>query len=297
MRKMLRIITAIVVAGLLLTPTPSWAWGALAHQYIMGRAIDLLPPELKPLFEAHRTELVVRVLDPDMWRLVGWAEDPNHFLDFGVKEYGPFPFTALPKDYGAALEKFGPEVLERNGRLPWRLAEIHGRLRRSFEDFGRGSPNAASNSVLFAAIAAHYVQDAHQPLHATDNYDGQLTGQRGVHSRFERELFERFQSRLKIVPAAPVPMLNARDTAFDVLLASYQHVDAILKADQDAAAGREMYDDAYYEKFLAGAQPVMEKRLTEAISATAGMIIGAWEQAGKPAVRVKDTRPVEKISR
>ena len=58
-----------------------------------------------------------------------------------------------------------------------------------------------------------------------------------------------------------------------------------------------MYDDAYYERFLAGAQPVMEKRLAEAISATAGMIIGAWEQAGRPAVRVKDARPVEKISR
>ena len=116
-------------------------------------------------------------------------------------------------------------MLDRNGRLPWRLAEIQGRLRRSFEDFGRGSSNAVSNSVLFAAIASHYVQDAHQPLHATDNYDGQLTGQRGMHSRFERELFERFQSRLKIVPAAPVPMLNARDTAFDVLLASYQQVE------------------------------------------------------------------------
>jgi hypothetical protein len=298
MRTTHRIIAAFLVAGVVaLTPRPAFAWGKLAHQYIMGRAIDLLPPELKPLFEEHRVELIVRVIDPDTWRLLGWEEDPNHFFDFGVKEYGPFPFTAVPRDYGAALEKFGPEVLERNGRLPWRLAEIHGRLRRAFEDFRGSSPYAVSNSVLFAAVAAHYVQDAHQPLHAIDNYDGQLTGQRGVHSRFERDLFERFQSRLRITPAAPKPMLNARDEAFETLLASYQQVEAILKADKDAAAGREMYDDAYFERFLAGAQPVMERRLAEAISATAGMIIGAWEQAGKPAVHVRDIRPVDRITR
>ena len=149
--------------------------GPLAHQYIMGRAIDLLPPELKPLFEEHRTELIVRVIDPDTWRLVGWEEDPNHFFDFGVKEYGPYPFTAVPRDYGAALEKFGPEVLERNGRLPWRLAEIHGRLRRAFEDFRGSSPYAVSNACSSLRSPSHYVQDAHQPLHAIDNYDGQLT--------------------------------------------------------------------------------------------------------------------------
>jgi hypothetical protein len=172
----------------------------------MGRAIDLLPPELKPLFEEHRPELVVRVIDPDTWRLLGWEEDPNHFFDFGVKEYGPFPFTAVPRDYGAALEKFGPEVLERNGRLPWRLAEIHGRLRRAFEDFRGTSPYAVSNSVLFAAVAAHYVQDAWPAC--TDNYDGQLrAAQRAL--AFRARLFERYQSRLRS-PAAPVDV-NVRE--------------------------------------------------------------------------------------
>lgn len=292
------IITAFLVAGLVaLAPAPSFAWGLAAHRYIMGRAIDILPPELKPFFEANRQELVIRVTDADTWRLVGWAEDPNHFFDFGVKEYGPYPFTAVPRDYGAALEKFGPEVLERNGRLPWRLAEIHGRLRRAFEDFAKGSQYAVGNTVLFAAVASHYVQDAHQPLHATDNYDGQLTGQRGVHARFERDLFERFETRLRITPAAPTAILNSRDAAFDVLLASHQLVEPLLKADKDAAAGREMYDDAYFERFLAGAQPVLERRLAQAISATAGMIIGAWEQAGKPAVRAREARPVERINR
>ena len=38
-------------------------------------------------------------------------------------------------------------------------------------------PYATSDVVLFAAVASHYIQDAHQPFHASNNYDGQLTGQ------------------------------------------------------------------------------------------------------------------------
>ena len=95
--------------------------------------------ELKPFFVKHRDEIVVRVVDPDIWRVAGWPENAHHFLDFGVPEYGKFPFTELPRDYDAALEKFGRATLERNGLLPWRLAEFFGQLRRGFEGFGRQS--------------------------------------------------------------------------------------------------------------------------------------------------------------
>ena len=43
----------------------------------MRRAIELLPPELKPFFEQYRDELVLRVTDPDLWRNVGWEDDPE----------------------------------------------------------------------------------------------------------------------------------------------------------------------------------------------------------------------------
>jgi hypothetical protein len=278
-------------------PAPASAWGTVAHRAIMRRAVDLLPPELKPFFERHREEVVIRVVDPDQWRSVGWPEDPNHFLDFGVAEYGAYPFDALPRDYGQALEKFGAATLDRNGRLPWRFAEMFGQLRRTFEQFRRQSPYTVGDTVLFSAVTAHYVQDAHQPFHATDNYDGQLTGQRGVHARFERDLFERFESRLNLSPAAPTPVSDPRDAAFAVLLDSYRLVDAVLKADKEAASGRQTYDDEYFERFFAGVRPILERRLSEAISATAGMIIGAWQQAGRPTLRVSEARPVEKVGR
>jgi hypothetical protein len=50
----------------------------------MRRAIELLPPELKPFFENYREELVLRSNDPDLWRSVPWDDDSNHFVDFGI---------------------------------------------------------------------------------------------------------------------------------------------------------------------------------------------------------------------
>jgi hypothetical protein len=290
------IVAALVVAAALV-PTRASAWGTDAHRFIMSRALDLLPPELKPFFEHYRAELVVRTIDPDTWRLVGWEDDPNHFVNFGMKELGAYPFNELPRDDGAALEKFGADTMRRVGRLPWREAEIFGNMRRAFEGFATGAPYAGSNVVLFAGAAAHYIQDAHQPLHATVNYDGQLTGNDGIHARFERDLFERFEARIVVSPPMPVPIRNPRDTAFDVLLESYKLVDAILAADKEAVAGKTMYDDAYFEAFFTRVKPLLERRLGESISATAGLIIGAWELAGKPAPVVKPARPIQKVKK
>lgn len=295
MRTTLR-LTALLI-GLTLLPAPASAWGFVGHRLMMSRAIDLLPPELKPFFAKYRDEIVVRVVDPDTWRVAGWPENPHHFLDFGVPEYGKFPFPELPREYDAALQKFGRTTLERNGLLPWRLAEVYGQLRRGFDGFRRQSTFALTDVILFSAASSHYIQDAHQPFHGSDNYDGQLTGQRGIHARFETTLIERFEQRLTLTPAAPKPMANPRDAAFDVLLSSYQQVDAVLQADRAAVAGKETYDDDYYEKFFVAVKPVLDRRLSEAVTATAAMIIGAWGAAGRPTPLLENPRTVEKVAR
>jgi hypothetical protein len=293
MRKASIVAAALLVASLV--PASASAWGFAGHRYIMSRAIDLLPPELKPFFERYRDEIVIRVVDPDLWRNIGWEDDPNHFMNFGAKELGVYPFKELPREYGAALEKFGQATLKRDGLLPWREAEEFGNLRRGFEGFTRSGAHSPGDVILYAAVATHYMQDAHQPLHASNNYDGQLTKNNGVHARFERDLIERFQSRLTVKPAAPSPTRNARDAAFDALLASYQLVDPILKADTEAVAGKDTYDDDYFEKFFVKVRPILEKRLADAITATAALIMGAWEQAGRPVLALEGTRPVEKV--
>jgi len=294
MRNGLAAAAALLVT--LIAPAGASAWSLGAHKYITRRAIDLLPAPLKPFYEEHRDEIVMRATDPDLWRNVGWDEEPNHFVDFGAKEYGEYPFTALPRELGAAIEKFGVATLRRNGMLPWRASELFGDLRRAFERFTRGS-NGSSDVMLFSGALSHYVQDAYQPLHATIDYDGQLTGNDGIHARFETQLFDRFQSRLVVTPAAPSPMLAPRDALFDAMLAGYQLVDPILKADAAAVAGKDVYDPDYFEKLLARTQPILERRLAEATTATAGAIIGAWEQAGRPALTRAGSRPPEKVKK
>jgi hypothetical protein len=294
MRTRLRLLTAVAVL-VVAAPAPAHAWGFVGHRLIMARALDLLPAELKPFFQRFRDEVVIRAIDPDLWRSVGWEDDPNHFVDFGMPELGPYPFDRLPREYDAALEKFGAATLKRIGGLPWREAEMFGNLRREMESFTRQSSYATSGVVLFSAVAGHYIQDAHQPFHATNNYDGQLTGNNGIHARFERDLIERFQSRLTLAPAAPVAILHPRDAAFDALLASYKEVDAILAADTEAIAGKEVYDDDYFDKFFAKVKPILERRLSAAITATAGVIVGAWEAAGKPVLKTTDARTPQKV--
>ena len=153
------------------------------------------------------------------------------------------------------------------------------------------------NIVLFSAVLAHYVSDGHVPLHAVVNYNGQLTGQDGLHSRWEAELFERRRSTLKIAPPPLKPVMVPRDAMFEVLLASNRLTPNVLDSDRNAAEGREFYDDAYFEAFASETIGTLERRLNDSISAVASFIVGAWEMAGKPAIPTDPDRTPRRIRR
>ena len=290
----------VALALVLSLPAAGMTWGFDAHKFIADRMIDLLPPELKPLFASRRAFIVERSIDPDLWRTVGWQEEPpNHFLDFDHEAFGPYPFNELPRDYADAVQKFGREFIHEQGLLPWRTSEFWGRLVREFASLKRPSPPgyALDNIVLFSAVLTHYVSDGHVPLHAVVNYNGQLTGQDGVHSRWEGELFERNRSRLKIAPPPLKLVTVPRDAMFDVLLASNRAAANVLESDRKAAQGRELYDDGYFAAFASGALPTLERRLNDSISAVASFITGAWEAAGRPRIPTEFARTPRPIRR
>jgi hypothetical protein len=171
------------------------------------------------------------------------------------------------------------------------VEEVYGDLRRAFEAYERRGPFGRFDILFFSAWLTHYVSDAHVPFHAVLNYDGQLTGQHGIHARFEAYLFERYREQWRIAPTPMAPIRSPRDFTFDVVLAGTQLVAPILKSDLDAVGTRDEYDDQYYAAFFTANRAVLERRLNEAIAASAAMIAGAWEAAGKPAVPVS-ARPV-----
>ena len=285
-------IVTIALAVLLL-PRPAAAWGFEAHKFILTQAIELLPDEIRPYFEKHRDVFVERAIDPDLWRNAGYEEEsPNHFVDMDA--YGPHPFKDLPHEYDAAVKKHGQAFVTRNGTLPWRAEEMY---RKLVEAFTQKASYSRDNIKYFAAWVGHYVGDAHVPFHAALNHDGQLTGQYGLHSRFETELFERYRDKLNVSPGPVVTVKNPREFMFESLTASFTFVQTILDADKRAIAGRDVYDDQYFTLFLSKAQPVLEKRLADSIQATASVITAAWTEAGKPPLPLESPRLPRKVRR
>lgn len=276
---------AVALASLILASIPSApvrAWGFEGHKFITERAIELLPPEIRPFFQKFRTTVIEHSIDPDTYRTMGFVDEPpRHFLDMDA--YGPHPFTELPRDYKAAVEKRGADFVIKNGTVPWRAEEIYNQLRDNFRQSAT-APYARDNIKLFSAVLAHYVGDSYQPFHAAVNYNGQMTNQLGIHSRFETEMFDRYRDKLKIAPAPVTAIASPRDFLFTTLTDSFQLVEPILAADRDAVKDRTTYDEGYFDLMFEKTGPIMEKRLSGAITGVASLITAAWTEAGRPAL-------------
>ena len=295
--------SACVLASVMALPVSTGAWGMDVHRLITARALDGMPPELKPFFAAERAFIIEHSVDPDLWRVMDLRgergdEPPNHFLDMDFEEGSKPPFSNIPREYEAYVQKYGAGPAARYGRLPWRAEEVYNRLVESFRDIGKPTaPYAADNARYAMAVLAHYVQDAHQPFHAALNYDGQLTNQRGIHARFETELILRNEKTWKLAPVKAVVITGFRDYIFKTLLDSQALVEGILAADAKATEGREFYDDAYFDALMKGSRATVERRLSDAASGVASAALSAWTEAGKPALPIDGIRPPARIRR
>lgn len=289
----MRAITAVTLGlVVILLPQPTGAWGMDVHRFITRRAVEQLPADLRPFYVAKVDFISEHSADPDLWRVVGLKgplgeEDPNHYLDLDALDE-PAPFKNVPREWDAFVARYGLDRANKMGRLPWRAEEIYNRLVTTFQDIGKGTaPYAPDNSRYLVAILAHYLEDAHVPFHATANHDGQLTNQRGIHSRFESDLVLRNLSKLTIAtPVAVKPMASIRDFVFDTLVDSQALVAPLLEADRKAALGHEKYDDAYYMSFAPDSLSIAERRINAAVAAVVSAVVSAWEKGGKPKLPV-----------
>ena len=206
----------------------------------MARAIDLLPAETEAVLRAHTATS-------------GDARHRSRSVAHRRLGRGPQSFRRLRRRrtravsvHGAAARvRRGDREVRRGDAQPHRAAAV-ARRRRSSAICGapsrasRGSqPYASATPCCLPRSLAHYIQDAHQPLHATNNYDGQLTGNNGIHARFETALFERFQSRLTIRPAPPAPIPNSARRRVRRAARQLPAGRSILKADKERSKGKD----------------------------------------------------------
>ncbi len=258
---------------LLLGGAPLGAWGSKGHRVAAGLALRSLPPELRAWFQGQEEAFRDMAVEPDRWKTADRKEGPRHFLD--TEAYGG-P-EGVPYEASEALRKVGSATFEKRGQLPWVIQDRYRALVEAFRGGDRDRVAAA------AAYLSHYVGDAQVPLHTTENHDGQFTGQRGIHARWESGLVERYveEARLEVAPArveadllrAPWAWIRASHALVPDLLAQEKAVDP---------PGVKVRPPAYWTAFWEAQGPVVLGQLRKSGQEIGNMILTAWTEAGRP---------------
>jgi hypothetical protein len=265
-----------LVLTVALSPSLVLAWGNSANRMVVNRAVETLPQEVRPFFDANRAILLLHVNDPfgTPDKMLTPAERRNQFLF--LDKYGRFPFDQLPRSYKAAVAKFGKSKLESNGLLPWQVGVYSAKLTDAMRE------GKWEDAKLFAAILANYVAAAHDPFNTTDNMDGHLSAQNGVNERFGSALVDRYSSYFFMRPNDATFIADPTDHAFEACLSSHSAVEAILNADREARRGLNAYTDEYYDHFYNQAGALLIRQLSEAATDVGSYWLTAWKNAGQP---------------
>jgi hypothetical protein len=259
-----------------LRPSLALAWGNNANRLVVNRAIDTLPQDIRPFFDANRSILLQHVNDPfgTPDKPMTPAEHRNQFLF--LEKYGRFPFEQLPRSYKAAVAKFGKSKLESNGLLPWQIGVFSAKLTDAMHE------GKWEDAKIFAAILANYVAGAHDPFNTTDNNDGHLSAQTGINERFGTALVDRYSSYFFMRPNDAAFIADPTDHAFEACLSSHSWLETILYADREARRGVNAYTDEYYDHFYNQAGAVLIRQLSDAASDVGSYWLTAWKNAGQP---------------
>lgn len=269
-----RAALALTLAGLLCASPAAFGWGPNGDRLIVNKSVDVLPDDIRSFFEANRALLMQHVNDPVDAARKTPALAHNQYIRF--EKYGVFPFSALPRDYKAAVEKFGRRSLDANGLLPWSIGLYSQKLTDAFR--ARNWEDAR----MAAAQLAYYVAEAHDPFNTTTNFDGHLSGQLGVGARFDESLVDRYSQFFYIRPNDAVYIHDPTDHGFEMCLSAHSWIENILLTDHRARAGLSDYTDEYYDRFYSQAGAVLVRQITDASTDVASYWMTAWINAGKP---------------
>ncbi len=260
----------LLTAAVALTLSTSYGWGESAERLIANKAVDTLPDEMLPFFEANRQFIVEHVTEPEGVT----PEDHTGFIQ--LDHYGQFPFSALPRSYTAASLKYTKHTLVEYGVLPWQIGIESEKLTDNFRDHQWGE------AKLSAAALAHFVAAASDPFNTTTNFDGHLSEQPGVNQRYDAGLIDRYQLFffVKANQASYIP--EPTDRAFDMCLEAHSWLENILLSDRRAHEGLKGYGDDYYDHFYAQAGAVLIRQLSDASTNVGSYWMTAWINAGRP---------------
>lgn len=296
--KSLGILAAVVVVGFC-----TLSWGIIGHERINKAAVMALPKPLMVFFYNHIDFITQESSVPDLRKYVisDKNEGPKHYFD--MENFGDV--ASFPKNMAEAKKKYDDKFLSKSGTLPWYIQEMMGKLTTAFKE-------KRKNEILFiAADLGHYIADAHMPLHTSDNHDGQLTDQKGIHSLWESRIPELFVKNYKFNVAPATYYEDVDKAIWDMINDTHSLVPALLAADKGLRTSLQpnqifvtdadgnvlknkynsaRYSDEYANKFHIALDGMVENQMKKAVTATASFWYTAWVNAGKPDLSSLDAK-------
>ena len=145
----------------------------------------------------------------------------------------------------------------------------------------------------------HYIGDAHVPLHTTENYNGQLTGQEGIHAFWESRIPELFaEGTYDFWVGQATYIDDPAEYFWDIVLESHSYVKTVLEkewelrenypTDQqmcfDERLGRTILTQCreFAEAYQESLQGMIEERMVKSVQALGNVWYTAWVDAGQP---------------
>lgn len=249
-----------------------------------------------------------------------YGVDRQRYRDFFIRNLLPQyyePTWSLSCDslrtlFGADLDCTSAYALDHfssYGILPYHLEKMQRDLTQAFVQ------KDPARILRLSAEMGHYIGDAHVPLHTTTNYNGQLSGQEGIHAFWESripELFADSEYDYFVGPAAYWE--QPREVFWDIVLTSHLLVDSVLQVEKRVSRRfprdqQFCFDDrldltvrtqcrAYAQAYHEAMNGMVEERMRQAIYALGSSWYTAWVDAGQPDLRrllETETPPEEPI--
>lgn len=268
-----------------------FCWGFFAHQEINRYAVFLLPPQMMVLYKPNLDFITIHAVDPDKRRYAIAAEGPRHYID--IDHYGAYPYDSLPRKWKDAVARFSEDTLNQYGTVPWWVQTMLYRLTDAFKE-----KNQAKILKLSTELG-HYIADAHVPLHASSNHNGQYSDQVGIHGFWESRIPELLADKEWDFFIGKADYIsNPGDFIWKRVLESAAAADTVLKfekelskqfpADQKFSYENRngiqirQYSSAYTKAYNEKMKGMVERRMRQSIFAVASFWYTAWVNAGQP---------------
>lgn len=266
------------------------SWGFFAHYRINKMAVYTLPKPMLGFYKANIDYIVEHAVSADKRRYVDSTEAPRHY--FNADHYGKKPWAAMPQKWTDAATKFTADTLNKYGTVPWTIQYQYYKLVRAFK------AHDTTGILNTSANLGHYLADAHVPLHLTQNYNGQLSNQTGIHALWESRIPELFGEKYNYKVGKARYIENPLAEAFRICRASFKSVDTVLRferilnktfsADKKYTMvmhGKKAvkdYSETYclaYQKMMKG---MVERQMRASILSVGSFWYSAWVDAGQP---------------